>query len=78
MPTAAEMHAKYLEAELAVLAGKDVSFGDPPRRLGMEDLDQIRAGRQEWERKVASEAARASGVPTIGGLGYSVASFRGQ
>lgn len=78
MTTATEMLAKYLEAETAVLAGKEVSFGDPPRRLGMEDLDKIRAGRQEWERKAAGEVARAAGSPTIGGLGFSVASFRGQ
>lgn len=70
MSTATDMHAKYLAAEQAVLAGKTVKFGE--RLLGMEDLAEIRAGRQEWERKVASEAAGAK-APRIGGIGFSVA-----
>lgn len=70
MSTATEMHAKYLAAEQAVLEGKTVKFGE--RLLGMEDLSEIRAGRQEWERKVASETAGAN-APRIGGIGFSVA-----
>ena len=70
MSTATEMLAKYLTAEQAVLEGKTVKFGE--RLLGMEELSEIRAGRQEWERKVASETA-GSNAPRIGGIGFSVA-----
>lgn len=60
---------RYLEAELAVLDGRSVTFGS--RVLTMADLDEIRAGRQEWERKVASleSAARGRSRP------YKVAVF---
>jgi len=70
MSTATDMLARYLAAEQAVLEGKTVKFGE--RLLGMEDLAEIRAGRQEWERKAASEAAGTS-APRIGGIGYSLA-----
>jgi len=70
MSTATDMHAKYLAAEQAVLDGKTIKFGE--RMLGMEDLAEIRKGRQEWERKAASEAAGAN-APRIGGIGFSVA-----
>ncbi len=54
---------RYLEAELAVLDGRSVTFGS--RVLTMADLDEIRAGRQEWERKVTSleNAARGRSRP---------------
>lgn len=73
MSTATEMLSKYLEAEVAVLAGKVVQFNG--RALTMADLADIRTGRQEWQRIVNAEAAQAAGAPTIGGLGYSVARF---
>ena len=73
MTTATDMLAKYLTAEAALLEGKEVSLGD--RRLRMEDLPSIIAGRQEWERRAAAETARANRAPTIGGLSVSVASF---
>ena len=73
MTTATDMLAKYLTAEAALLEGKEVSLGD--RRLRMEDLPSIIAGRQEWERRAATETARANRAPTIGGLSVSVASF---
>ncbi len=63
MSNATEMLAKYLAAESALLEGKEVSFGD--RRLRREDLAEIRAGRLEWERRVANEQASASGVSSI-------------
>jgi len=67
----------YLAAELAVLAGKEarLSINGVDRVVRREDLDMIRAGRQEWERKVAGMAAAAARRPTIGGLGYSLANF---
>ncbi|MFA6015889.1 MAG: hypothetical protein WC742_12565 [Gallionellaceae bacterium] len=73
MTTATDMLAKYLAAELAVLEGKDVSFGD--RRLGMVDLPDIRAGRKEWESRVAQESMSTSRVQQIGGLEVKVANF---
>lgn len=40
----------YIEAEKAVLEGKTVNFRG--EMVGMEDLAEIRKGRQEWERRV--------------------------
>lgn len=73
MTIATDMLAKYMTAEAAVLEGRDVSFGD--RRLSMADLPEIIKGRQEWERRVAGEQAKANRAPSIGGLTVSVASF---
>ena len=71
VPTASEMLAKYLAAEAAVLQGRDIQFEG--RRVSMSDLPDIRQGRKEWEQRVVAERRRASGAPTIGGLGFSVA-----
>jgi len=65
------MLAAYLQAETDVLLGKEARLGD--RVYRSEDLPAIRAGRQEWERRVAAECGRASGAPTLGGLRFSVA-----
>lgn len=70
-PTASEMLAKYLAAEAAVLQGQEVVWEG--RRLSRADLEQIRAGRKEWEAKANAERLRKSGAPTIGGLGFSLA-----
>ncbi|CAM5295946.1 primosomal replication protein PriB/PriC domain protein [Pseudomonas fragi] len=60
---------RYLEAELAVLDGKEITFNG--RKQVMADLPQIRAGRLEWERRLASQQrALAGGRP-----GYSLAVF---
>jgi len=67
------MLAKYLDAELAVLSGKTITFQG--RSMGMENLQEIRAGRREWEARVAQESRAASGRPSIGGMSFSVASF---
>jgi len=64
--TAQEMLDMYLQAEADVLAGKDVQFNG--RRVVMADLPQIRAGRVEWERRVAQ-------VQRGGRPGYSLATF---
>lgn len=69
MTTATEMLAAYLAAEAAVLQGKEAQIGD--RKYRSEDLPAIRAGRAEWEAKVASEQGKAAGVPNIGGLRFS-------
>ena len=41
----------------------------------MEDLVEVRKGRQEWEARAASEARRAAGADgnAIGGATFSVA-----
>lgn len=41
----------YVTAETAVLQGKTVVFNG--QTLTMENLGEIRAGRQEWERKLS-------------------------
>jgi len=67
------MLAKYLQAEIDVLAGKTITFQG--RSMSMENLEQIRAGRKEWEQKVSLQTGRAVCRPTIGGMPFSVASF---
>jgi len=52
--TAQQMYEKYLEAELKLLEGQTVRFGD--RLLTRADLDQVRKGRAEWERKAAGSS----------------------
>jgi hypothetical protein len=73
------MLARYVAAEEAVLEGKEVRLSPPnggfDRVWRSEDLAEIRAGRQEWERKVADMQAVASGAPTFGGVRFGVASF---
>jgi hypothetical protein len=69
MTTAQQMLEKYIEAELAVLDGRSVTFGG--RNLTMVDLSQIRDGRKEWERRVNAEAQAANG----GRSGHSLAVF---
>lgn len=73
MTTASEMLTKYMTAESAVLEGRDVSFGN--RRLSMVDLPEIRAGRKEWESRVAQESMVSSRVQQVGGLEVKVANF---
>lgn len=73
MTTAATMLAEYMKAELAVLAGKTITFQG--RSMGMENLQEIRAGRREWEARIAQDARKASCQPSIGGMSFSVASF---
>lgn len=73
MSTATDMRDAYIAAEAAVLLGKTVEIGG--RRLSLEDLSQIRAGRKEWERRVLDEARAASG--NAGGFRYRSADFTG-
>lgn len=47
------MVERYREAEAAILDGQTVQWGD--RRVGLPDLPEIRAGRQEWERRLEVE-----------------------
>lgn len=74
MTTATDMLAKYLAAEQAILEGKSVEFKG--RKLGYEDLADIRAGRMEWEARVKSEQTPASvKSKQIGGLNVAQARF---
>ena len=80
MTTLAEaqsMVTAYLAAEQAILQGKEVRLGGSgvDRFLRHEDLQMVRQGRQEWERRVTTLQASAAAAPTFGGLGYSVADF---
>lgn len=62
-PTAQEMLALYIEAEAAVLAGKEY------QKNGMifkrEDLDKIIAGRREWQLRVTAEQRTGARVPSM-------------
>lgn len=49
------MIALYMQAERDVLAGKQVTFQG--RTVTSENLNEIRAGRQEWERRRQNAAA---------------------
>lgn len=52
--TAQEMVDKYIAAEAAILEGKTITFEG--QTLSREDLDKVRTGRREWERRVAAES----------------------
>ena len=49
---AKKMVDAYVVAELDVLDGKTVVVNG--KTMGMEDLEQIRKGRMEWERRVSA------------------------
>lgn len=70
MSQATEMRDAYVAAELAVLQGQSFRFGE--RVLTRADLVEIRAGRREWEARVAAETISAAG----GSSGVALASFR--
>lgn len=71
MSTATDMRDLYIAAETAVLKGQSYRLGE--RVLTLADLEQIRAGRREWEGRVAIETAANAGA---GAVGVSFASFR--
>ncbi|WP_444897740.1 primosomal replication protein PriB/PriC domain protein [Microbulbifer sp. SSSA005] len=57
--TPQEMVDLYIEAEIDVLAGKTTVTNG--RQFTAENLQEIRAGRQEWERRVYQEKLKAAG-----------------
>ena len=70
--TNAELQAiidEYIEAERALLKGKSKTING--RSVTRENLQEIRAGRIEWEQKLARQQARQAGVNSL----YSVADF---
>lgn len=76
MTTATDMLSAYLQAEAAILAGKEFRWSDG-RHLRREDLEEVRKGRQEWEARVSAESAMAAGQPTFGGRSFAVADLSG-
>lgn len=60
-----KMVERYTDAELAILDGKSITFNG--RTLTMENLREIRTGRHEWERRLASLQT--------GSRGYKLARF---
>ncbi|WP_445365572.1 primosomal replication protein PriB/PriC domain protein [Microbulbifer sp. ANSA001] len=57
--TAQEMVDLYIEAEIDVLAGKTTVING--RQFTAENLQEIRAGRQEWEGRAHQETLKAAG-----------------
>ncbi|GAA5446143.1 hypothetical protein Misp06_04352 [Microbulbifer sp. NBRC 101763] len=57
--TAQAMVDLYIEAEIDVLAGKTTVING--RQFTAENLQDIRAGRQEWERRALQEQLKAAG-----------------
>ena len=62
------MIQRYTEAEMTVLDGKTIRFNG--QEMTMENLSEIRKGRQEWERRLSSLIAQRRGRP-----GYRLARF---
>ena len=69
MSVATDTLSAYQQAELALLKGQTIRFGD--RQLTMANLTEIQSGRREWERRVNSENAANAGTTP----GVSVADF---
>ena len=69
MSQATDMLQHYIDAETRVLLGQRVDWGD--RSLTRADLQEIRAGRREWQRKVNAEKAAQRG----GSAGVRLANF---
>lgn len=65
------MIQRYMEAEMAVLDGKSVTFNG--QQMTMENLSEIRQGRQEWERRLAALITRRRGHP-----GYRCTEYAGR
>lgn len=64
MPTAQEMVDLYTQAEMKILAGQQVEMNG--RKLTRANLNEVRQGRLEWERKVSTKKR---------GRGYAKAGF---
>ena len=77
MATNQEMLDKYIAAERALLDAKEAWWddGSQRRRLVMEDLPEIRKGRQEWQMRVDADNLAAANVQTFGGRGFTLARF---
>ncbi|WP_437888358.1 hypothetical protein [Phytobacter sp. V91] len=49
----------YTAAEVAVLEGKSITFNG--QQMTFENLSEIRAGRQEWERRKETALRQSQG-----------------
>lgn len=67
MATAQDMLQHYIDAEIAVLKGQRFRQGD--RELTRADLEEIRAGRREWQARVDSESRRGGGMCAFADFG---------
>ncbi|KAB7896433.1 hypothetical protein ASE93_15385 [Serratia sp. Leaf50] len=47
-----DMIQQYLNAEKAVLQGKSITFNG--QSMTMENLSEIRSGRESWERRLSA------------------------
>ncbi|NQD37466.1 primosomal replication protein PriB/PriC domain protein [Permianibacter sp. IMCC34836] len=63
MSQASDMVALYITAEQAVLEGKTYRHGE--KLWTSEDLVEIRAGRREWEARVAAEQGGRRAGPSV-------------
>ncbi|NIF58960.1 hypothetical protein F3J27_09030 [Enterobacter sp. Ap-916] len=63
------MIQRYSQAEMAVLDGKSIRFNG--QEMTMENLTEIRKGRQEWERRLSLMNQKRQGRP-----GYRLARFK--
>lgn len=54
MPSALDMYNKYLDAEIKILDGQSVRFGD--RVLTRANLAEVQKGRAEWQRKLKGKS----------------------
>ena len=63
-----EIVQRYVEAEMAVIAGKSITFNG--QQMSYENLSEIRKARQEWERRLAVSDRQSLGRP-----GYKLARF---
>lgn len=57
------MIQRYTAAEIAVLDGKSITFNG--QQMTMENLSDIRKGRQEWERRLKSFNNQRRGRPAF-------------
>lgn len=53
------MIQRYIDAEAAVLEGKSITFNG--QQMAYENLSEIRKGRQEWERRLATVIQQGQG-----------------
>ncbi|STB29543.1 hypothetical protein [Citrobacter koseri] len=63
------MIQRYADAEIAVLAGKSITFNG--QQMSYENLSEIRKGRQEWEHRLTALNNQRRGRP-----GYRLARFQ--
>ena len=63
-----EMLDGYIKAELEILQGKSVTFNG--QSMTMENLSEIRKGRESWERRYSQAIAAQRGS-----RGYKLARF---